>query len=220
MPVRVRPSAPSLSLLGVVLAGGEGRRLGTDKARLPLEGPGGPTTLARRAAETLARVCPEVVIADRGRATSPPWPSIADGPGAGPAAGLLGAAEHTPGAALLVLACDLPRVPESLLRTLVVELGPPESAASDVPGTFDWVVVESPRGLEPLCAAYGPKALAALRRRVDQGSFALHALAEEPNLAVQRLRGAELEAHGDPASMLLNLNRPEDLEWLRELGPA
>src|SRR5262245_23173248 len=85
--------------VGVILAGGASTRMGRDKALLEIEG----ETLLARAARRLGEVCEEVLVADAGR-----FGGIPDGPGRGPAAGLLGAARARPGRALLVLAVDLP----------------------------------------------------------------------------------------------------------------
>ena len=180
--------------VGVVLAGGASRRMGRDKALLVIGG----ESLAQSAARRLAAVCPEVLLADAGRALLPDLRSVPDGPGRGPAAGILGAAAACPGRPLLVLACDLPRVPVQLLARL-----------SRPPGA-DWVVPRRESGLEPLCALYGPRALAALAARVERGSFALHELAEE-DLAVRWLEEEDLAAFGRPEEMFLNVNRPEDL---------
>ncbi len=181
--------------VGVVLAGGSSRRMGRDKTLLAAGGESLPERTARR----LAAVCAEVAVADRGRGLLPGLPSLADGPGRGPAAGILGAAEAYPGRRLLVLACDLPRVPERLLAALARS---PEA---------DWVVPRWREGVEPLCALYGPAALAALSRRVERGLFALHRLAEE-DLAVRILEESELAPFGDPQEIFLNLNAPEDWE--------
>jgi molybdopterin-guanine dinucleotide biosynthesis protein A len=197
-----------------VLAGGESRRLGRDKATLALGGLPGET-LARRAADRLASVCAEVAVADRGRnvlgGVLPDLPSVADGLGKGPAAGILGAAAAYPGRPLLVLACDLPGVPAALLAAL-----------ADTSG-FDWVVPRTLRadaGLEPLCALYGPAALAALAERVGRGHFAPHGLIDSEGLAVRILGEEELARFGRPEEMFVNLNTPEDVERYISTSPT
>jgi molybdopterin-guanine dinucleotide biosynthesis protein A len=189
--------------VGIVLAGGASSRMGRDKARLAL--PGLPGSLPALAAERLAAVCAEVAVADGGRRLLTRLPWVADGAGRGPAAGILGAASAYPGRRLLVLACDLPRVPAGLLA----ELARPSPA--------DWSVPRWAGGVEPLCALYGPAALAALGARVERGLLALHRLAEE-ELAVRVLEGAELARFGDPEEIFLNLNTPED--WERYVATA
>jgi molybdopterin-guanine dinucleotide biosynthesis protein A len=184
--------------VGLVLAGGESRRLGSDKARL--EG----ATLTLGAVERLAAVCAEVAVADRGRELVPGRLSLAEGAGRGPVAGILGGAAGYPGRSLLVLACDLPRVPTGLLAELA------RSAA------IDWVVPRWAGGLEPLCAFYGPAALAALAARVREGRFSLHDLAGDAGLAVRYLEGEALRRFGDPGEIFFNLNTPGDLERWRE----
>ena len=188
--------------VGLVLAGGESRRLGSDKARWD------GAALPARAVEALAAVCAEVAVADRGRGLVPGCPSLVDGPGRGPAAGILGGAAAYPGRPLLVLACDLPRVPAGLLAEL---------ANSPEP---DWALPRWAGGREPLCALYGPAALAVLAARVAAGRFSLHDLddLEGGGLAVRHLEGEELRRFGDPAEVFLNLNTPEDLERWRQGG--
>jgi molybdopterin-guanine dinucleotide biosynthesis protein A len=192
--------APHPEPVGVVLAGGSSSRMGRDKALLAAGGGSLPALAARR----LAGVCAEVAVADRGRGLLPGLPSLPDGPGRGPAAGILGAAAVYPDRRLLVLACDLPQVPADLLAELAGPAAP------------DWVVPRWREGLEPLCALYGPAALAALGRRIERGLFALHRLAEEEELAVRILEGGELARFGDPREIFLNLNTPGD--WERYLG--
>ncbi len=170
--------------VGVVLAGGASSRMGRDKALIELDG----ETLVAGAARRLGEICAEVLIADAGRGLLPG--SVPDGPGQGPAAGILGAALARPGHPLLVLAVDLPRVPVSLLA----ELARAEA---------DLAIPRWEGGLEPLCALYGPAALAALEERVGRGRLDLRTLAETPGLRVVYLEG--------PGEVFLNLNRPEDL---------
>jgi molybdopterin-guanine dinucleotide biosynthesis protein A len=184
--------------IGVVLAGGASRRMGRDKALLVL--PPGGETLAAAAARRLAAVCAEVLVADRGRATVPALPSLPDGPGRGPAAGLLGAAAARPGRSLLVLACDLPAVPVALLACL-----------AGLAAGADLALPRWSGGLEPLCAAWGPAALARLAARVERGLYALHPLAAEDDLAVRFLEDASLESFGPAAELFRNVNTPDDL---------
>ncbi|MEM7587992.1 MAG: molybdenum cofactor guanylyltransferase [Acidobacteriota bacterium] len=185
--------------IGVVLAGGDSRRMGRDKARLRVA----ESSLAERAAVRLYAVCTEVVIADRGRRVVAGERSIADGPGRGPAAALLGAAEVYPGRSLLALACDLPAVTTELLRHLA---RPPGSAAE-----LDAHVPRWQRGIEPLCALYLPSALAALSVEVAAGRFALHRLLRSDHLRSRYLEGTALTHFGAPERLFSNLNTPQDL---------
>jgi molybdenum cofactor guanylyltransferase len=187
--------------VGVVLAGGASSRLGFDKALLEIPIGGRPISLAAWAAQRLGTVCPQVAVADRGRQLVAGLLSLLDGAGQGPVAGLLGAAAVYPGRSLLVLACDLPRVPAGLLAALAGGEG------------FDWAVPRwNQNRLEPLCARYGPAALAVLAERAGRGLLALHSLRDEPSLAVRYLEGDDLVRFGPPSEIFLNLNTPEDLE--------
>jgi molybdenum cofactor guanylyltransferase len=195
-----RPDAP----VGVVLAGGDSRRLGSDKALLEILVDGVPIALPALAAQRLSTVCAEVAVADRGRQLVPGLPSLLDGPGRGPAAGILGAAAAYPDRPLLVLACDLPRIPAALLAELASREG------------FDWVVPRWNGRVEPLCALYGPAALAALAERAGRGLLALYGLTAEPSLVIRYFEGDKLDRFGRPEEVFFNLNTPEDLGQMRE----
>ncbi len=191
------------AVVGVALGGGQSRRMGRDKARLRLGG----ASLLERTVARLREVVPEVLVADRGlelvpECTAPGCRSIPDGPGAGPASGILGAALERPGHDLLVLACDLPAIPEALLR----HLAEPIEEDAHVPR---WS-----RGFEPLCALYRPAALALISAEVRAGRLALHAMLRHQRLRARTLEGERLEAFGPPERLFLNLNTPEDLARL------
>ena len=185
--------------VGVALAGGASRRMGRDKAGLRLGG----RTLLESAVIRLAEVCAEVLVADRGRGSMPaglaePILAVADGHGHGPAAGILGAAAARPERPLLVLACDLPRIPSALLAALAAAPG-------------DAVIPIRGGRLEPLCALYRPPALAALAAQVERGVDAVHRLTEVDSLDLILLDEAALAPFGDPDEIFLNVNTPEDL---------
>ena len=76
-------------ILGAVLAGGQSRRFGSDKALAMLDG----ATLLDRAVATLAALCSEVVVVGRDVA---PVPVVPDhpAPGMGPLGGIAGALRH------------------------------------------------------------------------------------------------------------------------------
>lgn len=198
------------ALVGVVLAGGQSRRMGRDKAMLCLPGAVPGESLTARAARRLRQVVTTVVISDRGRVLLPDFSSIEDAgtvgsPIKGPAAGLLGAAVRFPSRSLLVLACDLPTVPVPLLARI----------ATVAPAADLVIPRHGPDRLEPLCARWGPAALACLADRARQGRFALHPLASASELMTHFLEGEALSAFGDPATLLQNVNRPEDLDAVR-----
>jgi molybdopterin-guanine dinucleotide biosynthesis protein A len=193
------PRRPFKDLVGVVLAGGESRRMGRDKALLAWDG----ETLAASAVGRLGAVCGEVLVADRGRDFLPNGvTAVADGPGRGPAAGILGAAAARPGSDLLILACDLPQVPAQFLSQLAGISG-------------DWVVPFWQGRYEPLCALYRRPCLAALGAQVARGVHALYRLADA-ELDIHRLMGDELARFAAPEGLFKNLNTPEDFASLRD----
>jgi molybdopterin-guanine dinucleotide biosynthesis protein A len=193
---------PSTRVVGVVLAGGSSSRYGADKALIELGG----ESLVARARKTLAAVCADVVVADAGRGLLPAAESVGDGPGRGPAAGILGAAAARPGRALLVLACDLPCAVPALLERLARAGG-------------DWVVPRLDGKLEPLCALYRPRAIEALAAQVRRGEHALHRLAEAA-IDVRYLDAGAIADLGDPHRLFANVNTPDDLDALTRSYPG
>ena len=187
------PPAP----VGLVLAGGDSKRFGADKGNLEIDG----QTMVSLAVSRLDSVCSEVAVAGGGRRYPTSVESIEDGPGKGPAAGILGAARAFDGRPLLVLACDLPGVTEPLLSRL--------HNGSE----YDWFLPRHRGGVEPLCARYSPAILELLERQVATGVFALHTLLTA-DLEIGFLENEELQRLGSPAELFLNVNEPEDLACL------
>ena len=209
-----------------MLAGGEGRRLGQSKAGLRLPGPrpGVPgSTLVEWAVTRLAAVdgVEEVLVAagnarigHASEGAELPMSVVGDGPGSGPAAGLLGAAVSRPGRKLLVLACDLPLAPVALLAALAVSRADLAAAASDP--TDPWT-------MNPTCALWQPAAMKSLERRVAGGDYRLYPTLQNSSLRVQSIDAGRF---GDPRHVLLNVNTADDWDRARRLfdptglGPA
>lgn len=102
---------------------------------------------------------------------------------------------------VLCVAWDMPFVSEALLRALVAES----------PG-FDAFLPESGgrRGLEPLCAVYGPACRPAIEQALARGD--LRAIAFHDAVRVGTLSLDRVRSFGDPETLFFNVNRPEDLE--------
>ena len=105
---------------GIVLAGGSSRRMGQDKAMIELGG----RTLLQQAAESVSKVCEELVIAAADHPAqnlpnlSPIW--VRDAPGAaGPLAGLAAGLSVASHPIAVVVACDMPFLNDRLLRHLL-----------------------------------------------------------------------------------------------------
>ncbi len=107
-------------LLGVVLAGGQSTRFGSDKALAELDG----RSLLARAVEGLARHCECVVIAGRDAgAETGDTPCIADWPeaGMGPLGGIAAGLRHAQDrdfSHVLTCGVDSAQLPDDLLETL------------------------------------------------------------------------------------------------------
>ena len=153
---------PDEAVYGLVLAGGESRRMGRDKALLRRDG---HTQLSRSMALLERHVDRAFVSARPEQADEPErarFEQIVDRyAGIGPVAGILSALETHPDATWLVLACDLPNVGDRTLGFLL------QNRATGKPFTaFRSSYDELP---EPLCAVYRPESRPILQDFVAKG---------------------------------------------------
>ncbi|MEP0546949.1 MAG: molybdopterin-guanine dinucleotide biosynthesis protein B [Rhodothermales bacterium] len=149
--VRRQAEAP---LYGLVLVGGESRRMGRPKWALDYRG----EPQAARTARLLGTVCERVFLSVRpGQAVEgmPEAERIEDRfPAWGPSTGILSAMEAHPEAAWLVAACDLPFLDARTLEDLVAGRDPLKLATA-----YRSTHGGSHEGLpEPLCAVWEPRA--------------------------------------------------------------
>jgi molybdenum cofactor guanylyltransferase len=181
----------------LVLAGGEGRRMGRPKALLPVGG----TTLLGWQVGRLAPHFAEVVVAAADPAIVPPGARFArdrSGPRLGPLAGIEAGLAAAAQEAVFTLACDLPHVDLGLAGRLV-----------ELSAGFDAAVPRLGGRPEPVCACYRRSALPVISKQLDSARLkAADALGE--------LRVAWLD-DADPA-LLWNLTTQEDYQvFLSEL---
>ena len=188
---------------GAVLAGGGARRYGGLPKGLLTVGGGRILDHVAGAVQTVT-TAPPLLIANAPDAASwrPDLRTIPDSrPGFGSLGGIYTAVTAGPEPVLCV-AWDMPFVPEALLSALV---------AGAAGGGYDAFLPESSgrRGLEPLCAVYGPACAPAIARRLDQGD--LRAISFHADVRVGILSLAEVKAFGDPDELFFNVNTPADL---------
>ena len=185
----------SKPVYGLVLAGGESRRMGRDKALLSR---GGKSQLAHIAA-LLDDVVDEVFVSTRreqeGDTERARFRQIVDRfEGVGPVAGILSALQEQPQVDWLVVACDLPNIDVETLRHLLDNRGETQPFTA---------FKSSHDGLpEPLCALYRPGAAAIIEAFVDEGIVC-------PRKILIRSDTQLLEQPNPRA--LDNVNTPDDL---------
>jgi len=188
-------------VLGVVLAGGRGRRLGggEPKAWARLAG----RTLLERAVGTLGPLCDRLVVAAPPGLELPPSPAarVDDLPDSeGPLSGLVAALGARPFGSAIVLGVDFPLMRPVMLDYLLRRLAT-EGAAAAVP---------APGGVwQPLAAVYDPRAVPALAGRLAAGERSVTAPVR--TLAPLVVADGDLEGIEGGLENFFNVNTPRDL---------
>jgi molybdopterin-guanine dinucleotide biosynthesis protein A len=126
-------------------------------------------------------------------------------PGQGSLGGIYTALKHGEGP-VLVLAWDMPFVPLELLVAL-----------RDGSSAYDVFLPESPgpRGVEPLCAVYGPACVDPIHKSLDREDLRVIGFHSEVRAGTLPL--AEVQKHGDPEKMFFNINSADDLAKAEEM---
>lgn len=196
---------------GIILCGGQSRRMGRDKASLAVAG----ETMLERTVRALSGVARPVVIAaavgqklpdavlrwSSGDPTAPVGVQVVrDGIAAqGPLAGLAAAHAVLIGRAevAFVCACDVPLLKPSVVVRMVELLN-----------GFEAVVIEAHGRRHPLTAAYRVSALAKAGELLAQGERRAMALLDA--LRVRVIGPAELTSVDPDLSCLRNMNSPQE----------
>lgn len=196
--------------LGLLIAGGQGRRLGAGvpKARVELAG----LTLLQRAMAILAACSDHVrVVAPAKLGLDVPAEMLVEDPPGeqGPLAALVAGLSATTFERAIVLGVDYPLArPHSLaaIAELLAEAPRPHAVVPELAGM-----------LQPLVAAYAPAARDALAARLDQGERSLVAAVRA--MPVRLVADAEIAALEGGEENFLNVNTPEDLAAIeRRMG--
>jgi molybdopterin-guanine dinucleotide biosynthesis protein A len=187
-----------------VLAGGESRRFGADKALVRLV-PDGPPLIARIVTKAL-ELSPLVAVVGHERYSdlNLDVPIFQDEEiERGPLAGIATAMRRLDRPRVLILACDMPCLSVPLLRWMIER---PTHGDVVIPRTSDgrW---------QPLHAIYQRSALPEIDRSLRTGNGAVRSIL--PGLVVDTLDESELRVIDPGLTSLFSLNRPEDLEVAR-----
>jgi molybdopterin-guanine dinucleotide biosynthesis protein A len=196
-----------MAVRGAVLAGGAARRYGgVPKGLLELGG----RRILDRVVDAVRAVTAQPPLLVANAPEGPSWrPDLRTVPDVRPGCGSLGGIYTAVASAegpVLCVAWDMPFLTEALLRALV------EGAVG-----YDAFLPQSDgrRGVEPLCAVYGPGCEPAIERRLAAGD--LQAIGFHPDVKVGTLPIERVRGFGDPEVLFFNVNRPEDLARAEEL---
>ncbi len=120
-------------------------------------------------------------------------------PGMGSLGGIYSAVLAAP-APVVVVAWDMPFVTAAVIRALAAGLADADACLPESAG---------PRGVEPLCAAYGPACGPAIAASLAAGD--LRAVGFHDRIKVGILSTTQVRALGDPAALFFNVNTADDL---------
>ena len=146
-----------ISLTGIVLAGGQSRRMGRNKALMELEG----QTLIARVLDKVSSLCDELIISANNADLYVHLPArvVPDViPGRGALSGIHAGLCAMRNEMALVVACDMPFLNLRLLRYMVIL----------APG-YDVIVPRVGEAYEPLHAIYGVNCIAPIEQLVARG---------------------------------------------------
>ena len=185
--------------LAVIMAGGDSRRMGSDKASLVL----GEQTLLQRVAEVTQTVFPQVVVSVRTQRADVALPQVCDAySNAGPLAGLCAGLEHAAQNGqswIFAVATDMPFVRPALIEQLATYRAGVDAVVPLIDGHP-----------QPLAAFYSIDALPAVRAlATGEGKRSLRAALER--LQVAYVHAADLITADPGLDSFVDLDTPEDL---------
>jgi len=188
-------------ITGVILAGGQSSRYGSNKALALLHG----KPLIRHVAETITAVFDSCLLVTNnpGQYDFLGLPITGDRfPAMGPMAGIHAALCSAATPWIFVVGCDMPSITPDLVSFL----------CSFRQEKFDAVIPWPATGAEPLCGLYHKTAIAKLEHYLENGKAKLQELLAD--LTVRRISEQELLRATDDLTVFFNVNRKADLKSL------
>ena len=184
-----------------ILAGGHSRRMGTNKALLPL---GGITLVERVLAATRPLAIPHLLVANNPSLDYLGLERYSDLlPDQGPLGGLYTALTAASTPAVLLLACDLPFVTTEFLHFLATGLLDHQA-----------IVPTDANGPHPLCALYDRSCLPLVEQALREKRLKLQTFLAE--LDVRYIATDQWRCFDPHQRLLANLNTPEEYRYYQQ----
>jgi molybdopterin-guanine dinucleotide biosynthesis protein A len=185
-----------MSTTGIILAGGESSRMGSDKGLQLLCG----KPLISYTIQVLSELCSTIIISTSSDVyQSFGYKTVADDiPGIGPMGGIYSALRQSKTDANLVLSCDLPFVSKELLSFILEN-------ASGFQVAVPW---QGNRHYEPLCGFYNLSVLSQMGAYIQKGNYKLPDLFED--ISINRLN-INMSMDFYSPELFFNVNSKHDL---------
>ncbi|ADE12889.1 molybdenum cofactor guanylyltransferase [Sideroxydans lithotrophicus] len=180
----------------LILAGGDSRRMGQDKAALQLDG----KTLLDRVTATMQQVFPKVILSVRQPRTGVAVQQVCDEQEAGgPLAGLIAGLAQAQTQWIFAVACDMPFVTPAVVLQLAGHRAGHQAVVPMVAGHP-----------QPLAAFYATNTLQTMRANLAAGDRSLRGSLEK--LDVRYVSEAELRGADPQLRSFFDLDTPEDFQ--------
>ena len=207
------------SATGIILAGGQSRRMGVNKAFVEFHG----RTLIERTIDTLRSICGEIVIVANEReayarfeATTVP-DSVPD---FGPLAGLHAGLSMMRAELGLAVAVDMPFLNPHLLRAMIRAATGWDAVIPALAAGLSADAVRRNRAkdldMHPLHAVYRRTCLPPIQAAIDRDDRRLNAFFND--VRVRYFSADEARAHDPELRSLINVNDPDELAQARRRG--
>ncbi len=198
-------TTPAISV--AILAGGQSRRMGRDKAFLPVGG----RPVVERVVERVAPLSDDLLLIATTHAPYAHLPARLVGdvyPGKGSLGGIYTALQAARHDYCLVVACDMPFLNVELLRYLIslVDLSP----------NYDVVIPRVEEFPETLHAVYGKRCLDPIQRRLLAGQLKIIGFFDE--VRVHYVERDDVGRFDPEFRSFMNMNTPADWERIQQLA--
>jgi molybdopterin-guanine dinucleotide biosynthesis protein A len=196
---------PQQSVSAIIMAGGQSRRMGRDKALIDYKG----QPIIAHVIGTLRTLSDDILIVSNrldlyGAFSARVVPDYE--PPSGPLGGIAVGLQAARNDKSIVVACDMPFLNVTLLRWLI-----------DLSAEFDAVVLQTGTEFEPLHAVYRRACYNPITQRLERGERRVISFFADVRL--RTVPEAEWRSLDPEGRSLINLNTPGDLDHLTDRAP-